>query len=355
MKSPQEVLLNQLSQATIGANFAFEPDEYRKGNAKREPADLVWACNNCIILMYMAQRKHKQRTVEAHAQMRQALIKHNLGQAKGWLTEWRGGTQPLKGENARQSFHIKYGDFQHIVVLSVLDCGDDSGYYHQSFVEQTGVALCATLSQDVILSLLSIGGSMYDLLSLIKSQGQLARQGQSFIPNMQPDVYRMQLDIVNSVDPNRKWLKEIPDQITQWVRSDLHAIRAPNPIAFLAKKETDDYELGAALNDIGIFGLYQLVFNFREIIEETEPDSYRSATLSLKLPGVYCIILTATTFMASNVINNLQPSLKLMGEQIKREDIKGVLEIIWDTKLSKILVSSTRIKDILSNTERLFQ
>jgi hypothetical protein len=57
LNSKQEKVVGELSQKSLGAHFIFEPDEFKKGNATREPADLVWACNNCIFLFYMKANK----------------------------------------------------------------------------------------------------------------------------------------------------------------------------------------------------------------------------------------------------------------------------------------------------------
>jgi hypothetical protein len=49
--SLQEAMLRELADHSFAAEYVFAPDTPRR--LKNEPADLVWACNNCIILMYM--------------------------------------------------------------------------------------------------------------------------------------------------------------------------------------------------------------------------------------------------------------------------------------------------------------
>jgi hypothetical protein len=69
----------------MGAPFIFVPDKYGKGSGNREPADLVWACNGCVVLIYLT------RTGDAcRAQL------HNVRQAKGWLRAWRDLKRPLR-------------------------------------------------------------------------------------------------------------------------------------------------------------------------------------------------------------------------------------------------------------------
>ena len=76
--SPQEALLKEFAEHSLAAPFVFAPDNQVRKN--QEPADLVWACNNCIILMFMTERKEYADQTK-RIRVRQDAIEHNLGQA----------------------------------------------------------------------------------------------------------------------------------------------------------------------------------------------------------------------------------------------------------------------------------
>src|SRR2546422_813905 len=100
MKTRQERLLKEVSGLSFAAPFVFFPDLARGKRSPRQvqPADLVWACNNCVILMYMTESKSSPtKTVE----------QHNLPQAKNWMRKWKRGSL-LVGKNEWHAFAIKH-------------------------------------------------------------------------------------------------------------------------------------------------------------------------------------------------------------------------------------------------------
>ena len=156
-KNNQEVLLNELACRSMAAPFVFAPDVFKKGkNSEREPADLVWACNNCVILMYMTESRRSADDA----------IKHNLNQAKGWLKEWKNGRR-LTGSNRWRGFSIKYGQALYVIVLSIIKHHGVAVFYEEK-AKELGVTCCATLPQSAIQFLTAMGGSSLDLMLVLK-------------------------------------------------------------------------------------------------------------------------------------------------------------------------------------------
>jgi hypothetical protein len=162
MESYQEQLMLQISEASFGAPFVFKPDLYSKGSGIRQPADLGWACNNCLVLMCM------QHAVAS----RQKMYDHNFGQLRGFLRAWWHLGAPLRGRNCYQEFDIKPNEFSHIVLLSVVGGPHATAEYHAEFVHtlrQKGypVTACATIPQGAMAMFAARGGSTLDLIQFI--------------------------------------------------------------------------------------------------------------------------------------------------------------------------------------------
>jgi hypothetical protein len=162
MRSIQETLLKDFAERSLAAPFVFVPRKQRNGD---EPADLVWACNNCVILMYMTEHK-----VYADKQKRtrvlQKSIQHNLRQAQGWLRAWRQGHY-LSGDNGFYNFSLKYDSSYRVVILSVIKCGDAVAELHDEDAKRLAVSCCVTLPQSCVQQLAQNGLTSLDLVHLI--------------------------------------------------------------------------------------------------------------------------------------------------------------------------------------------
>jgi len=157
LKSTQESVLHAACAQSFAAPCIFAPDPWRKGNATREPADLVWACNNCVMLLYL----------DSSGSSPAKAIQHNVRQATGWLKAWRRGQTPLAGSNEFRRFAIAYSDQFHIVVLSVISGPNPVVEVHQQLAADLGVVCCATIPQSWLERLLGFGGTTFDLLHLL--------------------------------------------------------------------------------------------------------------------------------------------------------------------------------------------
>jgi len=162
-RSVQEELLRLYSEQSVGAPFVFHPERY--GRNSEEPADVVWACNGCVVLMYAKKMKTYDNEVKNESKTAK-LIPKNLSQARRWMGDWKAG-QPLKGHNSYGDFNIAFGEFPFVVILSIIETGSSMAQYHPEHAKLFGTAICATIPYSIMSSIASREGSMLDLLSIL--------------------------------------------------------------------------------------------------------------------------------------------------------------------------------------------
>lgn len=154
-QSPQERFTRTLSEYSMGAPFVFRPAPDR--TPSREPTDLLWVSNSCLILMYLKETKHFQKGVNK-----------NLRQAGGFLRRWVAG-RDLHGSNEYGDITLAANQQRHVVVLSVVDSPDAVAIYHQPDPRYPSVLAWVTVPMVGLLRLLANGGSAVDLLAIIKA------------------------------------------------------------------------------------------------------------------------------------------------------------------------------------------
>jgi hypothetical protein len=162
--SIQESVLKELAEHSFAAPFVFTPENQRYKD--QEPADLVWACNSCIILMNMTERK-EYADPGKRIRVRQKAIEHNLAQATRWLRVWKRG-RDLQGSNGFRTFYLRYRPASHVVILSVVKCGDAVGQFHDAQTKSLGVKCCVTLPHSAIDYLVHAAGTTLDLLIVLE-------------------------------------------------------------------------------------------------------------------------------------------------------------------------------------------
>lgn len=182
MPSPQEVLVNELSRWSFAAPFLFFPDKFLKGRSSRQPADLAWACNGCVLLMYM-----KDTVQDADW-----AVGKNLDQAAGWMREWTNG-RLLTGRNAWHEFSIPHSADLNVVVLSVVKHGAYAHSYSE-LADKHKVRICAALPESAIRSLAHSGSSALDILVLLAELGRYSQRGPIPETQVQEIVRRHMID-----------------------------------------------------------------------------------------------------------------------------------------------------------------
>ncbi|HET8626022.1 MAG TPA: hypothetical protein VFL91_01295, partial [Thermomicrobiales bacterium] len=158
MQSEQEELAKLFCEMAMGMPFVFVPDKYDKGSARREPADLVWACNGCLVLIYLSRMKRASKARQ-----------HNARQIKGWIRAWRSLGQVLRGRNQYGPIAIHAGDtrYPHVVILSIIECSDATAEYHYAETQALGVTMFATVPLSAIAHLSHMHASMLDVFHVL--------------------------------------------------------------------------------------------------------------------------------------------------------------------------------------------
>ena len=152
----------------MSAELLFTPDEYRKGNATREPCDLAWASRDMLVLMCMQKSKRPQSKQD----------EHNFEQLRGWLRTWQTTEHRLTGRTELKEFNYDWHELP-LVVLSVTDASDSSARiislpgFPKNEAESKVLLACSLPSSSLIL-LGEYGGSALDLATLIR---RLSHQG----------------------------------------------------------------------------------------------------------------------------------------------------------------------------------
>lgn len=290
MNSKQEKIINTLSEKSLGAPFIFAPDEYKKGNATREPADLVWACNNCIFLFYMKSKEDKMgKEVAVLKRRKEKLIIDNIKQAKGWLSEWRNGRN-LKGKNKFRSFDIDYKEYRNIVIIGLIDYGNEDGYYHQDYEKELDVRLCTTLSHRTFELLVSLDITAIDLILLILDLKERDLNGApNVLLNIGLDYYNKAhqyawesaKNLIPSVLPEKELLNTI-NRVFRELRSNLL-------LKIKSDHEEDNYT-ASIFNDISLKDYYQLVIVLSQRIKYHEEDPRRMIVYLQELENYIFII-----------------------------------------------------------------
>src|SRR5712692_9257446 len=111
MWSIQESLVRAFTEHSVGAPFVFSPDNISKGSqnsGSRQPADLAWVCNECVVLMNMTRRENASAD---------KLYHHNMDRLLGWLRMWKLGHR-LIGSNYYKRFDLGPDDVEHVILLS---------------------------------------------------------------------------------------------------------------------------------------------------------------------------------------------------------------------------------------------
>jgi hypothetical protein len=161
MKSFQERFMHDLVEHSIGGRVIFHPDVYQKGGATREPCDLVWCSNDCIVLMWMINSKKS----------RQYMVTHNFNQMKGWAKTWKNG-RLLTGKSQNKKHQIKYDDYKNKIFISVVG-GENScaeiDIKAKDHLSNQGINCnyIATINEEVLAQIGKFGGSLVDLINFL--------------------------------------------------------------------------------------------------------------------------------------------------------------------------------------------
>lgn len=156
--SHQEAMIENFMQKSFGANSLFTPDEYRKGNATREPADLAWHIDDFVSLIYM-----KSGTSSLRKQ-----VKGNQKQFRGYLGKWRSNDPlyTLKGTNRfGDEISLAYEGVK--VIVGILVVSAACGCQVQMVPLEEKIALEIVIPESLFNVIANSRGTMIDLLNIV--------------------------------------------------------------------------------------------------------------------------------------------------------------------------------------------
>ncbi|HEY9610065.1 hypothetical protein [Allocoleopsis sp.] len=277
-----------ISEFSMGAPFIFVPYKWMKGNHPREPADLVWACNGCIILMYLQRTKSYKDLIKNTRKCHDA-IEHNLRQAEGWLKEWKAG-RTLEGQNSYSSFTIPYEKYKHIVILSVIECGDAMAKYHHSKTIKLGVTMCATLPLSVVERLAKLRASIVDFIAIVHNTLFSVSEQAEIDALAAVSVYQKQVWELSGA--LRIWPERVDKRFFE-IEHLLHGLRYPFPKMqpnIINNYPDDASDKACIFNDISLEDFLKIIVKSRICIDAVK-DWQSLLELGFILPsqhGVVC-------------------------------------------------------------------
>jgi hypothetical protein len=160
VENDHERLIARLCGASLGAPFVFAPDRWsksEKGPRNLEPADIAWFGNGVVVLMHLYRGKSSA----------EKALKHNLKNFKGWIKAWRGGRR-LTGSNSFQSFDIGWDDFDHVILLSVVDGPGAQVAVHRHEAVEMDAAFVGSVPHEFVQWLADHRASHRDLMELLR-------------------------------------------------------------------------------------------------------------------------------------------------------------------------------------------
>jgi hypothetical protein len=161
MQNEQEDTLRNFMSHSFGSPCLYLPHKIKKGNADREPADLIWANDSFVARFYLKRNSKKSFNKQNDGNFRQAD-----GYRRFWKTNdpnWL-----LRGTNSDgYSCAISYASVTHHLIVSVVS--KRCGLTAQKLSEEHPNELRITVPEEFfLLWLSSFNGTIVDLLSITK-------------------------------------------------------------------------------------------------------------------------------------------------------------------------------------------
>lgn len=162
LNSLQETVLEELMQRSFGAQDLYIPHRYLRGNALREPADLVWWSNGVAVLFYLTSGK---KSLEKQDQ-------HNIEQAKGWLRYWtKKPSHFLKATN-RYGDELLLSSSRAAFAIYVSIVSHATGVVFHTINTDGPKGFICSIPESLIHSISSFGGTVIDFLVIIERYSQ---------------------------------------------------------------------------------------------------------------------------------------------------------------------------------------
>jgi hypothetical protein len=302
--STQEALVHAFSQRSMSSSMLFTPSEYRKGDATREPCDLVWISRDMLILMTMQESTRSQDRQDAH----------NFKQLRGWLRIWESSDEKLRGKTTLQDVAFDY-DSQPLVLMSITDAPDGRAAIHklENFPKNRAeeqVILCCSLPAEALIELARTGGGAADLAALVKRLASVGGEvsAKTFVAWVSDarDAAFQRLITRQSIPAELQG-----EFIGQYAHQSLLSMRHSTaiPVTEKDKRESDKYLLPSLFNDIEWYGLFETVWKmtyYSKLIIEVTPGTYGPSALGDTFrSGNYTIFTAAYDSAAEGALESL--------------------------------------------------
>jgi hypothetical protein len=224
--SSQETLIERVIQGSIGGRFVFAPNLWLKGGkGTRQPADLVWIGEECVLLIYMKAVSDRKTKADTEFK-RESTIAGNIRQAKGSLRMWRGG-RSIVGKNSFTSHELPYDPKTHVIVLSIVDGADPAARYLYHEARELGVTMCATFPQCAFEFLMGNHASWLDIVMILvrlwESRRSIAQS--EVLSDLATDLQA----IAQIADPPGSFLSRPAGTAAHALWQTLRGLREPGP------------------------------------------------------------------------------------------------------------------------------
>jgi hypothetical protein len=331
-QSLQEQLLTPITQFSWAAPFVFAPDEWRCGSGTREPADLVWACNNCVILIHMAEGK-RHDALGKRSRVREKLIKHNLKQLAGWMRHWRLG-HPLTGSNNHSSYSIQYNDSLNVVALSVIDCDDAEARFHEDVAHKLRIVLSATLPQSLFVGLATIMGSTLDLMFMLESLKERGRPASEEDGLAWLRAYRM--DAVELSGAARFWPGGVLDARFWEIAQHIIASRSPaaHPGGLSSHFEPETFGI---YNDLMLLETYDMIARLREMVDQLRQEPNRIIIAERNMAHYAYSLCVVPSLGIAGIPEKLTPVIAGWSQRQASGELRSGPKIILDAQTGDCL------------------
>ncbi|MBE3077541.1 hypothetical protein [Clavibacter michiganensis] len=252
--SAQESQVHEFANYSLSATMIFAPVEYKKGDATREPCDLVWVARDMLFLIAMQESKKSQEKQDSH----------NLTQLRGWLRAWSTLGLKLEGETTLRSYSIGPTEYQ-TVLISVTDTLEGRASIlplpgAPKNAAEEKVILACSIPAAALSHLATAGGGAADLAALID---QLAKAPEpvsahvfiQWIDDLRNSAYHRILVKYRIPEAlSRKFLDTYPHHVLLSLR---HSGWAKDEIV----KDKANYGVVSAFNDINWYQTYEICWH----------------------------------------------------------------------------------------------
>ena len=249
--SDQESAVHAFASYCLSATMIFAPNEFKKGNATREPCDLVWVARDMLFLIAMQASTKPQLKQD----------NHNVTQLRGWLRTWCTSDIKLEGATPITQYSISHDELP-LVLVSVADAEDGKAAILRlpgapKNEAEEKVLLACSIPAVALMQLAHTGGGAADLACLIDQLAKAERPVSTF-------VFLQWIDDLRNSSYHRLLVKHrIPQELsTEFLDTYPHhvilSLRHSGGVYESGEGNKANYAVVSAFNDLNWFQTYEI-------------------------------------------------------------------------------------------------